>query len=422
MTNSTQAFPGARPQASPAEGITLRVVSDPAQLEVARAAWLALLERSASNEPMLSPTWLLSWWQVYGQSYQLALGFFYCGGRLIGLAPLLRRRHWHRRWLPLRRLEFLGADVDEHDGVCSDYLHLIAERGAEPAVAEAFADGVVSGAFGAWDEMWLPALDGGSAMTALLADVFRQRGLRLTREKTGTAPFLKLPATWAAYLAALSKKNRYHVVRAQRDFDAWAAGKATFHLARSPSDLAEGKTILEALHNERWQTAGKKGVFEASRFEKFHATVMPMFLDNGVLELRWLSVAGAPVAAMYNLVWNNKVYFYQSGRALDLPRHLRPGIVLICHALRAAIEDGRREFDFLGGDSLYKRHLALDARPIERLRIARPALRERLRHFTEAAIVPLRPLRNAARSTARRLHHFSTPLKNLFLPSRRPPL
>ena len=47
---------------------------------------------------------------------------------------------------------------------------------------------------------------------------------------------------------------------------------------------------------------------------------MPALLKAGALDLRWLNVRGVPVAAAYNIVWRNKIHFYQSGRRLDVQR------------------------------------------------------------------------------------------------------
>src|SRR5207248_10716900 len=88
-----------------------RIVTDPADLERLRPAWTALLEASASNEPTLSPDWLLTWWGVFGlsQGRRLCCICIEEDGRLIGLAPLLSRLSWYRRFVPFRRLEPLAA-------------------------------------------------------------------------------------------------------------------------------------------------------------------------------------------------------------------------------------------------------------------------------------------------------------------------
>jgi CelD/BcsL family acetyltransferase involved in cellulose biosynthesis len=95
---------------------------------------------------------------------------------------------------------------------------------------------------------------------------------------------------------------------------------------------------------------------------------------------------------MYNIVWNNKIYFYQSGRDTSIPSRQRPGVVLIAKVLQRAIEAGRREFDFLGGDSPYKMQLALAARPLLELRIARTGVRESARRLLTAGSARYRRL------------------------------
>jgi CelD/BcsL family acetyltransferase involved in cellulose biosynthesis len=367
---------------------TLRcvVVTDFAELQQLRPAWENLLRRSGADEPMLSPAWLLTWWDIYGRNTRrrLCVGCFYEGGRLVGLAPFQSRRVWYRRCLPFRRLEPLGTDDTEGDGVCSEYLNLIIERGKEPQVLGQWVVALLAGQFGRFQEIVVPAMDGTGPMPALLAEACAAAGLHAEVRPASVAPYIPLPAAWDDYLKTLGKNKRY-VVKTLRDFETWAAGAATFHRADTPARLEEGQRLLQALHAERWQRAGRDGVFRAGRFAAFHDRVMREFLAQGVLELDWLTVAGEPVAALYSFRWNGKVYFYQAGRKMDVPQGVRPGIVLHAHAIRAALETGAREYDFLAGPAQYKRQLAPAERPLVEFRAVRPGLRERLRRFLEAA-------------------------------------
>jgi len=382
--------------------LQFQLIQDFGELERQAFAWRSLLESSAANGPMLSPMWLLAWWRIYAHRHQLVVGTFRDANRLVGLVPLLRRRWRHRFGIPLRRLELLGSDVDEQDGVCSDYLNIIAESGWEQLVADGFAAAVAGGDFGSWDEVHLSALSGDCVMTEALQKAFCRAGYHVHREQTNVAPHITLPASWDHYLKALPKKSRYHAGRAQRDFDEWAGGSATLHCARAPAEMSEGKRILRSLHSERWAASGG-GTYASHRFADFHDAIMPLLLTERALELLWLSVRGEPVAAMYNIVWNNKVYFYQTGRKLDLPSHLRPGFVLITQAIRRAIETGRREFDFLGGAAVYKSQLALAERSIEKLRVSRASLIEGAYRIAESSIARLRRIRETGRSVVHRL-------------------
>jgi CelD/BcsL family acetyltransferase involved in cellulose biosynthesis len=383
---------------TPAPHLACAVVTDAAELAALAPAWRELLARSASDEAMLTPEWLLSWWEVFGPLGGRRLCCLACrdeAGRLVGLAPLLRRRHWYPPGIPFRRIEALASGEREADSICSDYLNAIAERGREAAVAGALARALAAEALGAWDELVLPMMNGDGPMPGLLADALRGVGLHAELTTTGAAPYLTLPASWDAYLKGLDKKDRYNVVRAQRDFEQWAGGEARVERVAGPADLERGKRVLVELHRQRWQPEAAGGTFRSPRFLAFHDRVLPRLLAAGALELLWLSVRGEPVAAMYNVVWGNKVSFYQCGRRLDVPKHVRPGSVLLAQALRAAIEAGRREFDFLGGVAPYKMQLTRTTRPLVRLRAARPGLLEQARRLARAGRGVARRLRRA---------------------------
>ncbi len=375
------------------------IVSDPRQLEALAGPWSELLKRSGSNEIMLSPEWLIPWWRSFGGEggRELRVGVLHRGKALAGLVPLLARWHWYALGIPFRRLELLGTGEGERDEVCSEYLNLIIERGAEEEVVTSLARSLVQGVFGRWDELVLDAMDGTSAVPELLASKLRQSDARATVEETSVSSYIQLPATWKAYLDALPSPSRYLVTRSLRDFTRWAGEGIELREARSRLDLEEGRRVLLALHDSRW---GDGGAFASPRFDAFHGDVMPALLDRGALDLSWLCAHGEPVAALYNLRWNGRAYCYQSGRRLDLPRAIRPGIVLHVHGIRRSIEAGLREYDFLAGTSQYKRKLATATRPLVRLRAVRPRVREAARVVAERMTAAARAGRDFARARA----------------------
>jgi CelD/BcsL family acetyltransferase involved in cellulose biosynthesis len=358
----------------------LRVVSvtDEATLAAHTNEWEALLCRSAANRSMLTPFWLLTWWRLFGrrEGRQLVGLLFFEGDRLVGLAPLARRMRWHRGLIPIRRIELVATGEDEVDEIASDYVGVIAERGQEQVVADAVAAALVRGKAGPWDEIVLTAMDGDVSTAHLLRSALAARGVMVEDLATRPSPYIKLPATWEAYLAGLPGSGRYLINRSLRDFDRWAGPGATLERVRTAADLAKGQRILVLLHQERWQAAGRNGVFASQIFSEFHASVWPELLAREALELVWLEVHGQPVAVAYNIVWDNKVLFYQGGRTVDVPKGVRPGIVLHARLIKAAIEAGRSEYDFLPGLSQYKLQLATDSHPVVALRAVRASVRE----------------------------------------------
>jgi CelD/BcsL family acetyltransferase involved in cellulose biosynthesis len=370
------------------------ILREPAELAECEPAWWDLLARSDDSEPMLTPFWLRAWWRVFGADGGRELRAFlvYEGDRLIGIVPLLSRRHWYRLLLPFRRLELLGTGEAEADEICSEYLGVVAEKGREHVVVTELASALAKGRLGNFDEIVFPAMRGESTSARLLVRALEDAGFGVRATVTAECPYIALPKTWDNYLAALSSDERRFVKKTLASFDAWAGGESSLHEARTLPELERGSAVIRALHGERWTAAGHDGAFRSARFCNFHDEVMRALLDRDALELLWLSVRGEPVAALYNFTWNDKEYFYQSGRKLDVPNGVRPGIVIHLRAIRRAIEAGRREYDFLGGASQYKRKLATATRPLLSVRAVRSPVLELARSTVEHGIEAVRRL------------------------------
>lgn len=408
---SSPPFPEAPETAAPKADrlpgpLSFLLLTDAERAERLRAEWESLLGRCERNELALSPDWLLTWWQVYGplQGREFRLGLFYEKDRLVGLAPLARRRHFYRGCIPFRRLEFLASGEKEGHGIYSNHLSVLAEKGYEEAVARRLAEELDAGTLGKWDEVVLPMTDGDTPMAAALPRALRQAGYLVSAEKMDSAPYIPLPATWDAYLKSLSGSHRHLLTRSLRAFDRWAGGPTRLERVADPGDLEKGKRILVSLHHARWEKDAQSGVFRSPHYVRFHDLIMARLLERGCLELCWLSVRGKPVAVLYGLAWGGKVYAYQMGRCPDVPSNVRPGAVLLAHAIRAAIEAGRREFDLLASEAPFKTQLALASRPLLCVRAVRPGLVEHARRAADHCARRLRLLRRVGRWAGRAAH------------------
>jgi len=366
--------------------LSFRLVSNSDALPALAPQWRALLDQSAFPEPMLSPDWLFTWWKYYGHNRKLAVGLFYDRERLVGIAPMCRRIHFYRPGIPFRRLEFMGSGSSDVDGVCSEYLSVIASRGDERAVAIAFIQGVKEYAFGAWDECVLEMINGENYMVSHLTAAFTNAGLAVEHSTGTAAPFITLPRDLDGYLKMLTAKNRQRFRRTLRNFDAWV-GKGGYELRRATdqTSFATGWSILNNLHGRRWRADGFAGAFSAERFGSFHYEYTQKILQSGQLDLVWLMASGRPLAAMYNIKTSHKIYFYQGGRDINLPENISIGSVIIALVIQDAINSGYQEFDFMGGAIDYKKRFTSTMRPLVELRAVRPTLREVLRSRSKGA-------------------------------------
>src|SRR5207247_1542135 len=110
--------------------------------------------------------------------------------------------------------------------------------------------------------------------------------------------------------------------------------------------------------HDRWTGVGANaGVFRFPTYLRFHDQIMRELANRGALELLILRARSEPIAALYSMVWQGKVYAYQTGRRANVPSGIRAGGVLLALAIRRAIDHGRREFDLLADDAFYKQQL-----------------------------------------------------------------
>lgn len=384
--------------AAPLTNLSVQRIDDPSRLRAIAAEWRSLVERSNIPELVQHPEWMLPWWDVFGSTDKRAIRSvaFYDAGKLVGLAPLLMRPWHYRPRIPFRRLEMLASGEDEADESCSDYLGIIAEKGREGEIARAFADALVAGEAGAWDELVLPAMNGDNPLCALLKEELERHGNHVVLEEKNASPYATLPKTWDEYLASLKGQKRSQLKKALKALEAWAGGAPIIHRVRTKEEIPEAAKILEKLHRERWQG---EGVYRSAKYRAFQDAVLPRMLDIGALELGWMSVPnqpGVPIAAFYNLRFDGRVLHYQSGRKMDLPDELRAGVTMHALLIKMAIEDGMREYDFLAGVSQYKMALATGQRPLLTLRAARPSVVESAHRAAERAIVEAKRLREYA--------------------------
>jgi len=121
---------------------------------------------------------MLGWWRQYGAGVELAVGVLFDGERPVGLAPLCIRNYHYGPGLVFRRLQFMGVDVDEWDGICSMYMGFISLPGYEADVIEDFIGRITAGEFGMWHEVMLGPMRSEFPLSAQAKSLFEKSGLR----------------------------------------------------------------------------------------------------------------------------------------------------------------------------------------------------------------------------------------------------
>jgi len=121
----------------------------------------------------------------------------------------------------------------------------------------------------------------------------------------------------------------------------------------------------------RWKNDGGTATFSSPELVAFHHHVTRRAMDEGWLRLYTLRLNGVIAGVMYGFVVDKKFFFYQHGYDDTYARHSL-GLVVMAMSIRAAIEEGLREFDMLYGHESYKSLWAREHRPLTRLQLFPP--------------------------------------------------
>ena len=291
---------------------------------------------------------MTTWWDVFGG--QGSLRCFSCrspDGRLAALLPM-----YVCAGVSGRELRFLGHGL-------ADSLGPVCAARDRPAVADAFRRVLRErrNEFEYFIGNDLPEAHGWGH--ALGAQTVRRTASPVLR--TGGQ-------NWNSFLKTRSANFRQQARRRERTLVRDHALR--YRLADDPQRLDADFSELLRLHEARW--GGVSRTFSGKR-AGFHRAFAARALERKWLRLWFAELEGRPAAAWYGFRYAGAEWFYQAGRdrrydALSL------GFVLLSHTIRAALDDGIREYKFLRGDEAYKQRFVNNNDPLETVTLAREDL------------------------------------------------
>jgi dTDP-4-amino-4,6-dideoxygalactose transaminase len=322
----------ARTPRSPSRRLRLEPVTSFDEL---RDEWTALAE--ANGNIFSTFEWISTWWRCFGSDKTLmAHAVRATDGRLVGVLPL-----YVSATRPLRVVRFIGHREGDHFGPISRPF----ERAA---VATATRDLLDRSDFDVFIGDKMPAGEGwGTFLDAKLLG-------------TSGSPVLHIEGRgWDDVLGGMSPNLRQQVRRKERNLQ--RRHDIRFRLSNTAERVEQDVETLFQLHAARW---GEKAEWFTATTQRFHREFAMVAFERGWLRLWLLEVDGGPVAAWYGFRYGGAESYYQAGRKPEWERE-SVGFVLLAHSIRAAVEDGMREYRFLEGGEAYKYRFATEDRGLE---------------------------------------------------------
>jgi len=337
--------------------MTADVITDNAAFELLAGEWDRVLESSGAATPFLKNAWMDCWRRYANDGATLNVIAVRERGKLAAVAPLMRVR---RGLTFADRLEFMGTGP-----AGADYLDLIIGRGDDEA-----AIGAIAGAIDAQQlPLYLDNLPPASRAARLVA-ALSGTGWTTIDGSPDVCPYIDFAShTWESYLQSLGSAHRANVRRRLRAINADFG--VQFDLVDSHHERRDALDELIQYSERRWKNEGGTTSFPSPELIAFHHHVTRRAMDEGWLRLYTLRLNGVIAGVMYGFVVDKKFFFYQHGYDDAYARHSL-GLVVMAMTIRAAIEEGVREFDMLYGHETYKSLWAREHRPLTRLQLFPP--------------------------------------------------
>ncbi len=343
----------------------IEVITDPGAFQHLRSEWSELVNLSREATIFQTWEWQEAWWQYFGQCKQLRILVVRQNGCVVGIAPLYVSSHFRT---PFRRLAFVGCGI-------SDYLTpILADHCAEEAATDLLQ--YLTDHFHGWDVADLQQISPDSTWLRMASELDNgSHAPLLTAQEMEPCPYISLPARWEEVLGNLGKKMRSNIGyyerllhRTYQDADL---------LLHRDGDIGSAMNEMFSLHQRRWRSRWLPGVLGSARVQAFHQLVARRFAENGWLRLHTLSLDGRVAAALYCFQRRDRYYYYLGGFDPNLAR-MSLGTVLTAAAIKQAVSESCRTFDFLRGRESYKYRWCSGDSVNRRLIITQPGMRSRI--------------------------------------------
>ncbi len=308
--------------------------------------WQELERRLGSQSLAISRVWTETWLRHLGDVTPHEFAVAEQDGITRGICLLTRSRIHSKGPLRINSLHLGTAGDPLGDGVWVEHNGLLVEDAFRSEFAATLMDHVKQDRL--WDQLHL---DGFSREQA---DVLIEHlpGIEINARPS---PYFDLQAARekdGEILTQLGSSTRSNIRRRLREY-----GDVTIdwvdHLTRAEEVFAE----LVTLHQARWQTDGKPGLFASRRFHDFQHELMIRCLDDGRVVLFRVRRGEQTIGCLMLLVDNNRLLDYLSGFA-PFNEFASPGLVVHSLCMTEALGRGYAAYDFLIGEHQHKRNLS----------------------------------------------------------------
>lgn len=317
--------------------VTVEVITDPDAFSDLAGAWTALEMAGAKRISVFSSfDWVRTWWESFGDTWELCVVVARIDNRVLALAPLMSHREAKTGFRKVVR--FIGhPDADYTDVLISPgplneeavrtILRYLSSRGMILDFKEIPADSPTREIIESWIR------DDGCATRTLL-------------QSCAIRPVIDIAGSWETYFAQRSKSLRQDIRTKMRAAE--RAGGIRYRSLRDVKEIIEIYPVLQAIHVQRQ----RRSLFLRPGFDRFYSALAEHM--KGSMRVDLLEIGGQVAAFAINFEYHGILGYLVVGIAPDLAWY-SPGKLLLFHIIQEAFTTGRVScIDLLRGDEPYK--------------------------------------------------------------------
>ena len=308
-----------------------------------KKSWTDILAKSKEDCIFSTWEWLSGWWRHFGKGRKLRILLIHANNKIRAIAPLMLSKYRFLHFGTLTKIEFIGSPQ-------SDYNNFIL-TGREMECFKLFWNYLSE--HNDWNYIELSDIPESAVSVELLRKMSSREllGGLLEEKATFVCPFMNLPDSTEIFMSRLSGNMRRNLRRRMRRLNEKYLVKVKTH--SDFDSIEEAMDTFYKLHQKRWKTQGKHGVFAEKALREFHNEVARLFSEKKWLSLYIMTVDDVPIGAIYSFDYKAKKYEYLTG--FD-PEYSKYGVanLLRMHAVDDCIRKGLNEYDLMRGDEPYK--------------------------------------------------------------------
>lgn len=324
----------------------IRILNTASDIEDIQKIWMQLLDTCEASY-FSSWSWIQNWIETAPDKSRVKL--FYVEESGIPVMAFFAGvcTNWRYGIIRCKGVYFNSYGNSTCDRLCTEYNTILRASNPKSVVRDLIESMPVE-----WDEFRFPNMDR-NTFTVNEIRTLRDRW-NLTIEETPTY-YVNLKALTGDYLESLSRNTRNRIRHAIKIYD--RKGGVKIEVAASIDDALRIFRELAELNNKRFK---QRGAFRSEYFRLFHENLILKSFLKGEIQLLRFSDGRKLIGCLYAFLWRGKVYQYQSGFTYEEGFKEKPGLVCHYYAIQLCRKLGFEKYDFLGGDSQYKRSMSTD--------------------------------------------------------------